>query len=328
MAAFQDPKDELLGSLKRLTVLCSLYEDKTYSDLTITNGGQEYHVHRAIVCPRSSFFRAACNGSFKVSRCKRAEPKVWMGFMPPFTQLTTSGQQEARTGVIDLPDDNPAAVEVMVHYFYHLDYPAVPAAGRQSAQLDSVQDEVDPRVKMACDAQEQQALAASYAARGRRRHTRRTVSSEDDPPTEIVAAGGSRLLPLHVRVYVLADKYGISGLQGLARQRFIIAAHAHWISPEFPRAVEEVYASTAESDRGLREVVRGVLWSHRLLLRRPNMAELLRRLPGLAYDVLRLLYLHDGRTEQDPERELLYGPPYRRLSTSGAMHDPATGFSD
>lgn len=37
-----------------------------YSDLTITCGEKEFKVHRAVICPRSNYFDAACKGEFKV----------------------------------------------------------------------------------------------------------------------------------------------------------------------------------------------------------------------------------------------------------------------
>lgn len=41
-----------------------LFETGAYSDLTITCGEDRYAVHKAIVCTRSPFFAAACNGMF------------------------------------------------------------------------------------------------------------------------------------------------------------------------------------------------------------------------------------------------------------------------
>ncbi len=38
-----------------------------YSDLTVCCGLEVFKVHRAIVCPRSKFFAAACDGGFQVN---------------------------------------------------------------------------------------------------------------------------------------------------------------------------------------------------------------------------------------------------------------------
>lgn len=45
----------------------AIFNSPKYSDLTVFCGGDKYLVHRAIVCPRSKFFDAACDGAFKVS---------------------------------------------------------------------------------------------------------------------------------------------------------------------------------------------------------------------------------------------------------------------
>ena len=44
----------------------SLWETGRYSDMTITCRGRKWHVHRNIVCLRSTFFAAACDSSFQV----------------------------------------------------------------------------------------------------------------------------------------------------------------------------------------------------------------------------------------------------------------------
>lgn len=64
-----------------------LLESGKYSDLTITCGSKSYPVHRALLATRSSFFDGACRNPFV----------------------------EAQTGVIDLSEDDPEAVEHMVN---------------------------------------------------------------------------------------------------------------------------------------------------------------------------------------------------------------------
>lgn len=49
-----------------INFLCRLKTSADYFDLTITCGGKEFKVHRAVVCSQSDFFDAACKGSFKV----------------------------------------------------------------------------------------------------------------------------------------------------------------------------------------------------------------------------------------------------------------------
>jgi BTB/POZ domain len=44
----------------------SILQSGKYSDLTIGSGDREFHVHKAVICPQSPFFMAACDGEFKV----------------------------------------------------------------------------------------------------------------------------------------------------------------------------------------------------------------------------------------------------------------------
>jgi len=70
-----------------------LLKSAKYSDLTLVCKGREFYVHRAVLCPKSTFFDAACSGGFK----------------------------ESYSGRIELEDD-PAIVERMISYVYTLDY--------------------------------------------------------------------------------------------------------------------------------------------------------------------------------------------------------------
>ncbi|KAF5253945.1 hypothetical protein FANTH_1270 [Fusarium anthophilum] len=74
--------------------LVNLLRTGDYSDLTITCSKDQCRVHKAIICPRSKFFKAACDGNFK----------------------------EAQTSTIDLPDDDPVAVRMMIDYLYRDTY--------------------------------------------------------------------------------------------------------------------------------------------------------------------------------------------------------------
>ncbi|KAM0408862.1 hypothetical protein ACHAPD_011867 [Fusarium lateritium] len=91
--------------------LSKLLDTGAYSDLTITCGTDTHAVHKAIVCTRSPFFAAACDGESK----------------------------KAKTGIIDLPDDDPVAVKMVIRYFYLKNYvpqeaPVAPKSENNSTQ--------------------------------------------------------------------------------------------------------------------------------------------------------------------------------------------------
>ena len=46
--------------------ISGILQSAKYSDLTVRCGSEEFKIHRAIVCPRSTFFAAACDGQFRV----------------------------------------------------------------------------------------------------------------------------------------------------------------------------------------------------------------------------------------------------------------------
>jgi len=92
-----------------MNALSTLLEIGKYSDLTIVCGAKEYAVHRAIICSRSGFFDGACSNPFR----------------------------EMETGRIELSDDEPDAVDHMIHYFYHLDYLSTPRTRSRGTSLNS-----------------------------------------------------------------------------------------------------------------------------------------------------------------------------------------------
>jgi hypothetical protein len=69
-------------------------------------------------------------------------------------------------------------------------------------------------------------------------------------------------LLLHTQVYALAEKYDITSLKELAKRKFEMELACYFDSPELAEAIEEVYCSTIDSDRGLRDVVLEAFKAH------------------------------------------------------------------
>ncbi|KAH8754523.1 hypothetical protein F5883DRAFT_183798 [Diaporthe sp. PMI_573] len=218
MVTSGQPQEDLYRSLE------TLYSTEIYSDLTISSTAKEYRVHRAIVCPRSAFLAAACRHSFK----------------------------EACDGVISLPDDEPSVVDIMIQYFYRLDY-------RHPIDID--------RLPQLSEDQASKCL-----------HSPPTESQDND-------IRSSDLL-LHAKVYALAEKYAVNGLKGLALAKFKTLASLCWATSDFLDAVSETYNSTIDTDRGLRDVVLEVISAHHELLGRDETKKLLQRERLLAYDLI------------------------------------------
>ena len=100
----------------------------------------------------------------------------------------------------------------------------------------------------------------------------------------------TRTSPLtHARMYAIADFYGVCGLKELASKKFRDAVGEHWNSDDFAKAIQVVYTTTIAGDRELRQVVMDVLMNHMELLDKPDIEAVMRELPDLAFDVLKVL---------------------------------------
>ncbi|KAK5170575.1 uncharacterized protein LTR77_005163 [Saxophila tyrrhenica] len=250
----ENPQEDLLNALS------ALHFGGKYSDLTITCNYRQWAVHRAIVCSRSGFFDGACS----------------------------SGFLEAASGDVDLSEDDEDAVEQMIHFFYHLDYmsPQAPkpitmfrhrarscARRRLPRKLDLTHIE-DPLLALAACYDPEDASPTSptdshqsFSLSEDKPQLLRTRSSsvpslaydsesdeESSDIDELPEAEPSHLL-LHTRVYALAEKYDIPSLKQLAKKKFEMEMACYFDSPELAEAIEDVYCSTIDSDRGLRDVV-------------------------------------------------------------------------
>jgi len=89
----------------------------------------------------------------------------------------------------------------------------------------------------------------------------------------------------HSRVYALAEKYDMPALKELARAKFEIAMACYYDSPEFADAIEEVYCSTIDSDRGLRDVVLQAFRTHPQLATTQDVYNVIKNTPSLAFEL-------------------------------------------
>ncbi|KAJ4351825.1 uncharacterized protein N0V89_007169 [Didymosphaeria variabile] len=95
-------------------------------------------------------------------------------------------------------------------------------------------------------------------------------------------------LVTHVKVYAIAEKYGIVGLKSLARKKFADQIQAHLSSEELPEACQEAYESTVDTDRGLRDIIIQTFRSNPDLSSRKDVEAVLRDTPGLAFELFRV----------------------------------------
>jgi len=95
-------------------------------------------------------------------------------------------------------------------------------------------------------------------------------------------------LVTHVKVYAIAEKYGIPGLKSLARKKFAQQLQLHVNSLEFSEACQEAYETTVDTDRGQRDVVIHAFRSDPNLALRRDVEMAVRETPGLAFELYRM----------------------------------------
>jgi speckle-type POZ protein len=84
-----------------------------FSDLTLICGGKVFKVHKVVLCTQSEVFRKLLDGNFKVhSLTVRLFTTV---------AINTKMSQENGAKFVNLPDDEPRVLEVLIHYMYHFD---------------------------------------------------------------------------------------------------------------------------------------------------------------------------------------------------------------
>ncbi|CAK4034958.1 hypothetical protein DOTSEDRAFT_71038 [Lecanosticta acicola] len=283
MALSQTPPQEPSAQNELMSALSALHVGGKYSDLTVTCNYRQWAVHRAIVCSRSGFFDGACSHDFR----------------------------ESNSGVIDLSDDDEEAVEQMIRYFYHLDYLNDEPEQQPSAQfrhraysdarrkapkkIDFTQIE-DPLLAQAgVYNAAQEPMTPPGSSHG---EARSSLDFSGTPPLDVEHMGDeeeyeeeeesteseSHLL-LHTQVYALAEKYDIPALKQLAKRKFEMSVACYYDAPELADAIEYVYASTVDSDRGLRDIVLQLFRSHPQLATTQDIFAVIKETPSLALDL-------------------------------------------
>lgn len=105
--------------------------------------------------------------------------------------------------------------------------------------------------------------------------------------TPTPAAGGDEQLLLHAKMYDIGDKYTVTGLQQLAREKFLRACVSCWDSEYFATAAQYAFTTTPDEDKGLRDLISNTISQHMVLLKKPAVEALLNEFNGLAVGLLK-----------------------------------------
>lgn len=299
-----------------------LYHTHEFSDLTILSRERTYHVHKAIVCPRSRFLKDQC--------------------------LKPAPENLTNNGIIRLFEADAKALDAVIHFFYHLDYPSDPtllpseddvqaASTADGFNGDRSENRDDSPISVKTEEPASSLddflpiSVSKNATKQRKKRARRKSMTRGpaDPPgtiTEVivlpdsfggdreegaslvqpqVVANGSAHTPprsptpevkelgivFHASVFCLSKQLGIDSLQALALLKFAAYVEEHWSSDGFITATDEVVsilAKDANDDGKIRGVILDVLCKHLELLNKEGIEGVIRGF-DLGYDILKQL---------------------------------------
>ncbi|CVL05727.1 uncharacterized protein FPRN_14287 [Fusarium proliferatum] len=213
---------------------------------------------------------------------------------------TSSKQRaaEAQTGEIELPDDDPFAVSMMIEYLYHQKY-TIPWDAKLVPE-----DQRSPAVTSPPATAPSKRTRHSFSGDSSTIHSRlhplqgtffsASLSEEPGSHESLVLYQN---LHVHYKLYALGQKYGIEGLQDLAVHNFEAEVYMEFQSSSVDHVgdliyvMNEVYTCAAEAGRPLCDAIVRILKSKPKLFEREDMKEFLKE-EGLAYDMV-MSYVQD-----------------------------------
>lgn len=229
-----------------------------YSDFNVICGSDTYHAHRSIVCPRSEFFAAA----------------------------TRFPGEEYEQKKVDLSEEEPAVVKLLMQYLYEGDYsPFLWEDALGSESPTSRQPWMFPH--NCYDYYRPQ--GEDCEMRLCPHHTCNIHCNKDgeEPCFKFACPECSfSFLVIHAKVYSIADRLIVTGLKTLAQSKFQDACIYSWSTSKFPTAVEYVLTSTPDEDTGLMDVVCKTISTNMELMKNATIKKLLMEHNGFAYRLL------------------------------------------
>jgi hypothetical protein len=227
--------------------------------------------------------------------------------------ITADEYQDSETKGIDLPEDEPLVVKLMIQYLYEGEYdPKLPDGGCMDMVKASlpVSPVTTPKRKGGgfggYSYDFPQSCSGFGGCKGHlcphhtcgnqcgmncRDFTCLHCAPGSAPAPALThppAQGGASQLLLHAKLYEIADKYDVHGLKELAREKFLRACTQFWSSELFAPAAHYAFSTTPEKDKGLRDVISNIISQHMTLLNKPAVEALLTEFNGLALGVLKM----------------------------------------
>lgn len=258
-----------------------------YYDLTIKCGQNSYKVHKNIVCTRAKFFRRAIRFGGKVRKktCEKANLA---------TCIILISQKETQESEIDLSAEDAAIIKLLVQYLYEAEYN--PIISMSTVPINHRNQTLPQTASHTCPKSAKQNNWDPYNQNYNQcswscphhycgNNCSRTCEGFLCDKCISVEGDASQLL-IHAQMYEIADKYDVTGLKTLSKEKFRWACMKFWDHPEFAQAAYHAYTTTPDGDKGLRGVVSKTLSDHMSLLLKPEVERLMVEFNRLSFDLL------------------------------------------
>ncbi|KAK6208605.1 hypothetical protein QIS74_12123 [Colletotrichum tabaci] len=260
-------------------------------DMKIICGGV-YSTHRVVVCGQSSFFEKALSGSSKKAATATVDlPEDDPDILERFLEYLYTGNYDDK--VVPKPN-TPANVTLMNHEEVMEELsippgvvlPVRPLKGPRDSEpkpgfrgmkssgsaFGSDDDPDDSDYQESDHGRQPPGPEDHFEAENEEEYDELRVEIEQDCVAIQAVVDGDQVtdrnafirhqaavrndLFLHLRVYVMADKFAVPALKLLARDRFYRAAELAWdVADEFPDVVDELYTKTPDTDVDMRGIV-------------------------------------------------------------------------
>jgi hypothetical protein len=196
--------------------------------------------------------------------------------------------QEHRESRINLPDDEPLVIKLMIDYIYAAEYePLLPLDIHKISASDTRSKHSCKSGHKACPNYGASRLVCQHHTCGIScAFTCKDFVCDTCFPPPIIIPGPPEQLLLHAKMYEIGDKYQVSGLKGLAKFKFELACARFWDHEMFAQATGHAFSSTPEQDLGLRGIVCKTISEHMELLKKEEVKALMEECNGFAFRVL------------------------------------------
>lgn len=190
--------------------------------------------------------------------------------------------------MVDLPADDPVLVDSLVQYLYEADYgPAL-----QSDAETSTKKAKETNFPHSClDKHGWNRCAEGYWHQFCPHHhcgVDCVFNCENfccyKCLSEVIDSAENLLT--HVKMYEIADKYDVTGLKDVSKEKFDRACKYFWAEPAFLEAATHAFSTTPNQDRGLRNIVSNTISQHMELMEKAEIQTLMSEGNGLAMGLL------------------------------------------